>query len=304
MEKRTEKYGVFGEVMEREIGAAIEERLGPIRSGLEEAIRSLSLVVSGLGAPGSVLSEPAAPSEPKRVVRMRWSARSMRLHRKSLGLSRKEYGRLLGVGLKSIYFWESGQRRPSPEILVKWREISQGRHVRDRNVVAIPSKGKGVRTGKSVEDVTPSENGASPATKQRTWQKRMIAEGKCATCGAPRNHYAAQCDDCNEKRRLATRMKRTGSPKRLDKRGRHPLIPDNEASNHTLYMRAYMRRKRVEAEAAGLCVKCYKVPPGGAGGTRRMCASCASRQRVQQRERYARKAGAVNVTQPVDATNG
>ena len=45
-------------------------------------------------------------------------------------------------------------------------------------------------------------------SKQREWQRRMIAEGKCMSCAAPRNLYAAYCDDCMCKKRILVRNAR------------------------------------------------------------------------------------------------
>jgi DNA-binding transcriptional regulator YiaG len=56
-----------------------------------------------------VASPPAAPQEAKRV---RFSARSVRAQRARLGLSAKNFGRLVGVAALTIYSWESGKSRP------------------------------------------------------------------------------------------------------------------------------------------------------------------------------------------------
>lgn len=37
--------------------------------------------------------------------------------------------------------------------------------------------------------------------KQYAWSLRMIAEGRCRTCGKPREHYAQQCDSCRIRER-------------------------------------------------------------------------------------------------------
>ncbi len=37
------------------------------------------------------------------------------------------------------------------------------------------------------------------ASRQREWQLKQVAAGKCKQCGKPRNLYAAYCDDCEAK---------------------------------------------------------------------------------------------------------
>jgi DNA-binding transcriptional regulator YiaG len=56
-----------------------------------------------------VASPPAAPQEVKGV---RFSARSVKAQRARLGLSAKDFGRLVGVAALTIYSWESGKSRP------------------------------------------------------------------------------------------------------------------------------------------------------------------------------------------------
>ena len=56
-----------------------------------------------------VASPPAAPQEAKGV---RFSARSVKAQRSRLGLSAKDFGRLVGVAGLTIYSWESGKSRP------------------------------------------------------------------------------------------------------------------------------------------------------------------------------------------------
>jgi len=56
-----------------------------------------------------VASPPVVPQEAKGV---RFSARSVRAQRARLGLSAKDFGRLVGVSALTIYSWESGKSRP------------------------------------------------------------------------------------------------------------------------------------------------------------------------------------------------
>ena len=56
-----------------------------------------------------VASPPPLPQEAKGV---RFSARSVKAQRARLGLSAKDFGRLVGVAALTIYSWESGKSRP------------------------------------------------------------------------------------------------------------------------------------------------------------------------------------------------
>jgi DNA-binding transcriptional regulator YiaG len=56
-----------------------------------------------------VASPPLVPQEAKGV---RFSARSVKAQRARLGLSAKDFGRLVGVAALTIYSWESGKSRP------------------------------------------------------------------------------------------------------------------------------------------------------------------------------------------------
>lgn len=54
----------------------------------------------------------AQPAEDRQY---RFSATRLAAHRKKLGLSAADYGRLVGMSGASVYLWEQGQVRPRPE---------------------------------------------------------------------------------------------------------------------------------------------------------------------------------------------
>jgi len=55
------------------------------------------------------VATPLAPQDAKGV---RFSARSVKAQRARLGLSAKDFGRLVGVSALTVYSWESGKSRP------------------------------------------------------------------------------------------------------------------------------------------------------------------------------------------------
>jgi DNA-binding transcriptional regulator YiaG len=54
----------------------------------------------------------ASPPVPQEAKAVRFSARSVKAQRARLGLSAKNFGRLVGVAGLTIYSWESGKSRP------------------------------------------------------------------------------------------------------------------------------------------------------------------------------------------------
>ena len=54
----------------------------------------------------------ASPPVPPEAKGVRFSARSVKAQRARLGLSAKDFGRLVGVAGLTIYSWESGKSRP------------------------------------------------------------------------------------------------------------------------------------------------------------------------------------------------
>jgi DNA-binding transcriptional regulator YiaG len=54
----------------------------------------------------------ASPPALQEVKGVRFSARSVKAQRARLGLSAKDFGRLVGVAALTVYAWESGKSRP------------------------------------------------------------------------------------------------------------------------------------------------------------------------------------------------
>ena len=54
----------------------------------------------------------ASPPVPQEAKGVRFSARSVKAQRARLGLSAKDFGRLIGVSALTVYSWESGKSRP------------------------------------------------------------------------------------------------------------------------------------------------------------------------------------------------
>jgi DNA-binding transcriptional regulator YiaG len=50
----------------------------------------------------------------------RFSSRSVRTHRRRLGISAADYGKLIGVTGKTVYTWEQGNARPRGGAFGRW----------------------------------------------------------------------------------------------------------------------------------------------------------------------------------------
>ena len=61
-------------------------------------------------------------------------------------------------------------------------------------------------------------------TRQRRWQRRKIAEGRCQICGRQRGIYADYCDECGIKTRLQKRQSAGCNRWQEGHRGRPPYL--------------------------------------------------------------------------------
>lgn len=60
---------------------------------------------------------------PEALENVRYSARSVKAQRQKLGLSAKDFGKLIGVTALAIYNWEQGKSRPREHHLAKFVAI-------------------------------------------------------------------------------------------------------------------------------------------------------------------------------------
>jgi len=61
-------------------------------------------------------------------------------------------------------------------------------------------------------------------SRQRIWQNKRLAEGKCVRCGAARNLYAQRCDACQAIETQRAREKIGFKEWKAGSRGRKPNI--------------------------------------------------------------------------------
>lgn len=63
-----------------------------------------------------------------------------------------------------------------------------------------------------------------PVSKQRRWQLKMVAAGRCSQCGKARKSYKDLCNACAVKRRALNRRQVGCRPQAAGKRGRPPFV--------------------------------------------------------------------------------
>ena len=61
-------------------------------------------------------------------------------------------------------------------------------------------------------------------SRQYLWQQKKIAEGRCARCGAKREHYTVLCDLCQVDERFRQQARSGSKPWHKGKRGRPPKV--------------------------------------------------------------------------------
>jgi DNA-binding transcriptional regulator YiaG len=89
-------------------------------AALKRVIANLQKQVKNAGAP---VQAGAAESQPEALENVRFSARSVKAQRQKLGLSAKDFGKLVGVTALAIYNWEQGKSRPRAHHLANFVAI-------------------------------------------------------------------------------------------------------------------------------------------------------------------------------------
>ncbi len=105
----------------RKAGAALRREIAGLKKQLAALHRSLKGVAR---RQGRLASAPAASAgADASAANLRFSAKGLRKHRDRLGLSAKEFAKLIGVSALSIYNWELGKSRPGANKLQRIAEV-------------------------------------------------------------------------------------------------------------------------------------------------------------------------------------
>ena len=109
----------------------VKQQIGPIKRTVTEQRRT----IAGLNRQVAALARNQASLQLQEKRRLdeapdasvsesvRFSPKWVKADRKRLGLSARDYGRLVGVSTQTIYGWESGKSRPRATALAGWAKM-------------------------------------------------------------------------------------------------------------------------------------------------------------------------------------
>jgi DNA-binding transcriptional regulator YiaG len=109
----------------------IREHVGPLKktnAELRRTVAALKRDVAALQRSLKFLEQQESrrlASKPKQgeAAGVRFSPKWLKADRKRLGLSAKDYGRLVGVAALTIYNWEGGKSKPRARQLASWAKV-------------------------------------------------------------------------------------------------------------------------------------------------------------------------------------
>lgn len=90
-------------------------QLAELKRLVQEQQRAMRSLQQASARSSASAEQPAASAEGARSLR--FSAARLKAQRKRLGLSADVFGKLVGASGQSIYLWEAGKTRPSPQNL-------------------------------------------------------------------------------------------------------------------------------------------------------------------------------------------
>ena len=130
-------------------------------AGLKSRVKELEERLAYLEAQeNDRLSQPTSAS----TTPIRFSPKSIRTHRKRLGLSAENYAKILGVSMQTVYHWDQGKSRP--------------RQAQLQRLAAVRQMGKREARKRLAMANTTSTSNASKSAKKSTKKKK--AEKKSA----------------------------------------------------------------------------------------------------------------------------
>ena len=109
----------------------VKQQVGPLRKTIAEQRRTIAALrrqVAALARNQAFLQQQenrrfAEAPKVDAAKGVRFSARGVKVDRKRVGLSAKDYGLLVGVSEQTIYNWESGTSKPRAKALAGWAAV-------------------------------------------------------------------------------------------------------------------------------------------------------------------------------------
>lgn len=109
----------------------IRQQIGPLKGANTELRRTVANLKKEVGSlrrairflEGQEKRRLKAPAKASAAEGVRFSAAWVKKDRDRLGLSAKDYGKLVGVSGLTIYSWEKGKSRPRAKQLAGWAKV-------------------------------------------------------------------------------------------------------------------------------------------------------------------------------------
>ena len=116
--------------------AKSQKQIRELKATVKRVEQRLDRIEKSISQKQSASSKAAGGND----LPVRFSPKSVRSHRKRVGLSAAEYAKLLGVSMQTVYHWEQGKSRPRRSQLKTLREARQmGKREIQRRLSAIAS---------------------------------------------------------------------------------------------------------------------------------------------------------------------
>jgi DNA-binding transcriptional regulator YiaG len=108
-----------------------KQQVAPVKKTVAEQRRTIAELrrqVAGLTREQALLRQEEAKrtsqaAQAGATQRVRYSPKWVKADRKRLGLSARDYGRLVGVSAATIYGWEEGKSKPRAAALTGWANV-------------------------------------------------------------------------------------------------------------------------------------------------------------------------------------
>jgi transcriptional regulator with XRE-family HTH domain len=170
----------------RKSGAALRREIAGLKKQLVALHRSLKGVAR---RQGRMAAAPAGGAEGP--VNLRFSAKGLRKHRDRLGLSARDFAKLIGVSALSIYNWELGKSRPGASKLNRIAEVralgkrEALKQLEENPLMPKPRRRKnGAKGGGEAEAKVKGKPGRKPGSKPGRKPGRRSALAKAPTVAA------------------------------------------------------------------------------------------------------------------------
>ena len=157
--------------------------LASIRTELESIRKALTTLERRIekGATSGASRGARGMSKADEGRRARFSPGLMRKHREALGMSRKNYAKLLGVSSLSVYLWEASRTRPRRATIFAWQDLRK-KGVRElRAIAGVEAPKRGRAAARAAKRALTGAMGAKRAKRRGVKvRRRRVRRAKAA----------------------------------------------------------------------------------------------------------------------------